>query len=523
MSDDPESIAPLVADSATAVFDRISDAVFALDEEWRFTFLNEQAEHILRQSEAELLGKPIWEAFPGAVGSTFQREYERAMETQEAVTFEEFYQPLDTWFEVRAYPSENGLSVYFRDISARAERERELRKRKRALRQAYEIVADPDRTFSEQVDALLTTVRDVIGTDYATLSRVREDADEYIFETIDIPDGVELQEGDVVSLSLLPNCATVVRTGQTLVLEDVAAEAPELVDPEFGIACYLGAPITANGEVYGTFCFYGTEARSEAFSEWDVTFVELLSNWVSYELERKQREHDLEASNERLEQFAYTVSHDLQEPLRMVSSYLSLIEQRYEDEFDEEGREFLEFALDGADRMREMIDALLTYSRVETQGQEFEPVDLDDVLEDVLDDLHLQLEENDASVSTESLPRVQGDDDQLRQVFQNLVENAITYCGDEPPRIHVTVERDDGTCVVSVRDEGIGIDPAETDRIFEIFERLHSVEEHDGTGIGLALCRRIVDRHDGEIWVESQPGRGSTFSFTLPSADAADD
>ncbi|WP_306056500.1 sensor histidine kinase [Natronococcus wangiae] len=523
MSDRSELSAPLTAETAADVYDRISDAVFALDEEWRFTYLNERAEDMLRRSEEELLGRNVWEAFPGAAGSTFQREYERAMETQEAVSFEEFYEPLDAWLEVRAYPSENGLSVYFRDITARVERENELRRRERALRRTYEIVADPDRTFPEQVDALLETVRDAVGTDYATLSRVHEDADEYIFEKIAVPEGVDLREGDAVSLSVLPNCATVVRTERTLVLEDVAAEAPELVDPEFGIACYLGAPVTVDGEVYGTFCFYGTEARSEAFTKWDVTFVELLSNWVSYELERERRERELEASNERLEQFAYTVSHDLQEPLRMVSSYLQLIERRYEDEFDEDGREFLAYAVDGADRMGEMIDALLAYSRIETQGQEFEPVDLDAVIEDVLDDLQLQLRETDAAVSAESLPRVEGDRDQLRQVFQNLVENAIVYCGDEPPEIEIVAERDDERCVISVSDDGIGIDPDETDRIFEIFERLHGQEEHDGTGIGLALCERIVERHGGEIRVDSEPGGGSTFSFTLPAADATDE
>ena len=232
--------------------------------------------------------------------------------------------------------------------------------------------------------------------------------------------------------------------------------------------------------------------------------------------ERRRYQKQLEESNERLEQFAYAASHDLQEPLRMVSSYLSLVERRYGDELDADAQEFLEFAVDGADRMRDMIDGLLEYSRVETRGDPFEPVDLDDVLADVREDVKMRIEETGAEITSADLPTVQGDVTQLRQVFQNLLRNALEYSGDGPPRVHVDSERDGDEWVVAVEDEGIGIDPADADRVFEVFQRLHSREEHEGTGIGLALCRRIVERHGGEIWVESTPGEGSTFYFTLP-------
>jgi PAS domain S-box-containing protein len=232
----------------------------------------------------------------------------------------------------------------------------------------------------------------------------------------------------------------------------------------------------------------------------------------------KKRTRQLEQSNERLEQFAYAVSHDLQEPLRMVTSYLQLVESRYRDELDEDGREFIEFAVDGAERMREMIDSLLEYSRVETQGEPFEPIELESVLEDVTEDLQLQIEETGAEVTTDELPRVKGDTSQVRQVFQNLLSNAITYSGDTVPRIHIGAARRDREWVLSVRDNGIGIAPDDQERIFSVFERLHTDEEYDGTGVGLALCERIVERHGGEIWVNSEPGEGSTFSFTLSAA-----
>ncbi|WP_226042441.1 ATP-binding protein [Natrinema sp. DC36] len=240
------------------------------------------------------------------------------------------------------------------------------------------------------------------------------------------------------------------------------------------------------------------------------------------ELDLQETIDQLETSNERLEQFAYAASHDLQEPLRMVSSYLRLIENRADEELTEETEEFLEFAVDGADRMRGMINGLLAYSRVETQGEALEPVDLNEVVEDVRDDLEVRITESDADVDIEELPRVAGDEHQLRQVFQNVLSNAIEYSGNEPPRVHISATRNGSMWEVSVRDEGIGIEPDEQDRIFEVFQRLQSRNDHGGSGIGLALCERIVERHGGEIRVDSKPGEGATFSFTLPAEDEHD-
>jgi len=206
----------------------------------------------------------------------------------------------------------------------------------------------------------------------------------------------------------------------------------------------------------------------------------------------------------------------------MVSSYLQLVESRYADELDEDGREFIEFAIDGADRMREMIEGLLQYSRVDTRGNPFESVDLDEVFSDVRQDLEVKVRETDADVTVGDLPRVHGDASQLNQVFQNLFSNALEYSGDEPPRVHVDAERAGDRWIVSVGDEGIGIDPADAERVFEVFQSLHGHEEA-GTGIGLALVKRIVERHDGDIWVDSAPGEGATFSFTLPAADETDE
>ncbi|GAB3030477.1 sensor histidine kinase [Natronobiforma cellulositropha] len=228
---------------------------------------------------------------------------------------------------------------------------------------------------------------------------------------------------------------------------------------------------------------------------------------------------ELEASNERLEQFAYAASHDLQEPLRMVSSYLGLLERQYGDDLDETALEYVAFAVDGAERMREMVDALLEYSRVETRGNAFEPVDLETLLADVRKDLELSIHASEAALTVDDLPHVYGDARQLRQVFQNLLSNAISYSGDAPPRVRVSAEPEDSMWTVSVSDAGVGIDPEAHERVFGVFERLHTQEEQPGTGIGLALCKRVVERHGGTIWLESIPGEGTTVSFTLPAAD----
>ncbi|WP_459194492.1 PAS domain S-box protein [Halosimplex sp. J119] len=235
--------------------------------------------------------------------------------------------------------------------------------------------------------------------------------------------------------------------------------------------------------------------------------------------ERREYEQMLEESNERLEQFAYAASHDLQEPLRMVSSYLQLIERRYEDELDEEGEEFIAYAVDGADRMREMIDGLLQYSRVETRGDPFEPVALDAVVAEAREDLGMKIAETNAEIAVADLPQVEGDPGQLRQVFQNLLDNAIEYSGEGRPRVEVSAERAGDWWEISVSDEGIGIDPDDADRAFEVFQSLHDRSSYDGTGIGLALCERVIERHGGDIWVDSRPGEGATFSFTLPAPE----
>jgi light-regulated signal transduction histidine kinase (bacteriophytochrome) len=228
------------------------------------------------------------------------------------------------------------------------------------------------------------------------------------------------------------------------------------------------------------------------------------------------RSQELARSNAELEQFAYVASHDLQEPLRMVASYMQLLEARYKEKLDSDAREFIGFAVDGAKRMRVLIDDLLAYSRVATRGQPFQPTDCQKVLKTVLGNLGMAIQESSAHITHDPLPTVMGDSTQLAQLFQNLISNAIKFRRDAVPEVHLHAEPRGSLWCISVKDNGIGIEPNHFARIFQLFQRLHSRGTYPGTGIGLAICKKIVERHGGSIWVESQPGQGTTFFFTIP-------
>jgi len=241
--------------------------------------------------------------------------------------------------------------------------------------------------------------------------------------------------------------------------------------------------------------------------------------------ERKQMEErlkqitdEMQRSNTELEQFAYVISHDLQEPLRMVSSYTQLLAKRYSNKLDADADEFIAYAVNGAKRMQTLLHDLLDYSRVGTRGKPFSLVNCEHIVEQAMANLKIAIEECGASVSYDVLPTIMGDEGQLVRLFQNLISNAIKFRREEAPQVNISAQRRNNTVTFSVKDNGIGIDPQHSQSIFEIFRRLHTSEEYQGTGMGLAICKKIVERHGGHISVQSQPGQGSTFYFSVDMA-----
>jgi PAS domain S-box-containing protein len=288
----------------------------------------------------------------------------------------------------------------------------------------------------------------------------------------------------------------VIETGE--VFEDIEAHLRAGGEPSY--VQVLKAPVLdARGKVVGTQTIF-----------WDVTARK------QAEQSLEQTAQELARSNRELEQFAYVASHDLQEPLRMIAAYTQLLQRRYKDKLDKDANEFIGYAVDGALRMQKLIQDLLTYSRVGTRTKPFERVRMEDALSAAMANLQIAIAESAAAVTHDPLPRVNGDMVQLVQLFQNLLSNAIKFRGTEPLRIHISAEAREHQWLFAVRDNGIGIDPQYFRRIFIIFQRLHTQQEYPGTGIGLAVCKKIVERHGGRMWVESEPGKGSAFFFTMP-------
>ncbi|MDS0477447.1 ATP-binding protein [Natrinema sp. 1APR25-10V2] len=516
------------------VLDAVHDIFYVLETDGALQRWNESLREVTGYTDAEIASMNAPEFIAdddrGMIDDAMAEGFETGSLQFEAKLLTKAGERIPYEFAASALETPDGepvLAGIGRDVSERKAHERELE----ARAHQQQVVADLGQLALEtdDLDELMheasRQVAAVLDNDYCKVLDLDAGREELLLrQGVGWADGL-VGEETISAVEADSQAAYTLASDRPVVVEDLETETrfsgPDLLrshDVRSGISTIIG-PVSEPWGILGTH-----DTEPETFSEEDVNFVQSVANVLAEAIERQQYQTELEAliadleqSNERLEQFAYAASHDLQEPLRMVSSYLRLLERRYEDALDEEGEEFLAYAVDGADRMREMIDGLLAYSRVETRGDELEPVDLEGVLDDVLADLQLQLEESDAEVTVGSLPRVEGDASQLRQVFQNLLSNAIEYSGDEPPRIHVSAERDGSYWTVSVADEGIGIAPDDQEQIFDVFQRLHSREKHAGAGIGLALCERIIERHGGEIWVDSEPGEGSIFSFTVPA------
>ena len=233
--------------------------------------------------------------------------------------------------------------------------------------------------------------------------------------------------------------------------------------------------------------------------------------------EQKRMENELRRSNIELQQFAYVASHDLQEPLRMVISYLTILERKFGDGLDPEAKEYLDFAVGGGKRMKDLIDDLLEYSRIDTQGKDFVLVDMGSIAEKAIGVLKMFIDENWATIEVDPLPSVMADESQMVQLMQNLLNNAVKFHGKEAPRITISATPGSGEWIFSVKDNGIGLSMEYSDRIFQMFQRLHTTDKFQGTGVGLAIAKKIIERHGGRIWVESEEGKGATFLFTIPT------
>jgi light-regulated signal transduction histidine kinase (bacteriophytochrome) len=334
----------------------------------------------------------------------------------------------------------------------------------------------------------------------------------------------------------------VAQTGQPIIANDLPND-PRFHNPAAAnerLLAIASVPLVVGGKIIGTLDVH-SRANRQAFTEAHIDLLKMLASQAAIAIEHarlyeevkrardeleervQQRTTELVAANQELarsnaelQQFAYVASHDLQEPLRMVVSYTQLLARRYQGKLDAEADEFIAFAVDGAQRMQKLIRALLAYSRVGTQSKPLKPASIQAALDWALANLQMAITDNQAVVTHDTLPTVLADETQLGQLFQNLIDNALKFRNSQPPAIHISAEQKDSQWLFSIRDNGIGLEPQYVERIFVIFQRLHGPTDYPGSGIGLAICKRIVERHGGRIWVESQLGQGATFYFTLP-------
>lgn len=396
------------------------------------------------------------------------------------------------WAEIRGEPRiKDGEVVTLRgavhDITDRKQREH-------VMRELYEITSNRHDSFEDKVHALLELGRRELDTEYGTLSKIR--GDEYVFECVDTDDD-SIQSGDVVPLSAT-NCELVASNKQTIVLDDVERDAPDETDragfTEWGISCYIGAPVFVENDVYGTFCFYDTTANTDKFSEWDKTLVDLMSTWVSGELQQQHVNEQLQAQNEQLNEFAGVVCHDLRNPLNVAEGRLEMAQNEYENEH-------LEIVGRAHDRMNALIDDLLLLARVGEQVGELETVDVADLTTDCWRNVATA----EATFTTEVERKIRADRSRLQQLFENLFRNAIEHGGED---VSVTVgELDEG---FYVEDTGSGI-PEDNQQT--VFEAGHSTEQ-DGTGFGLTIVTQVAQAHGWSIRATDGSKGGARFEIT---------
>ncbi|MDP3472542.1 MAG: PAS domain-containing protein [Algoriphagus sp.] len=480
------------------ILESIGDAFFAVDQEFTVTYWNHMSEKLLRTPREIILGKNLWDVFPGEINKLSHQNYSLAMETGQVIYFEDYYAPINTWFSISIYPSDSGLTVYFKDVTLAKQTEERIRLSNERFERVVEATNDAIWDYQIEEDnlfwgkgfhTLFGYNPEVINPDFEFLiSCIHPDDRQRISSTIQtlMGDGKTRSWNEEYRFKKADGTYAVVMDRATFIRDEV------------------GTPLRAIGAMIDI-----TERKA-----YEQSLQELNS---SLEIQAKE----LAVSNAELEQFAYVASHDLQEPLRMVSSFLSLLERKHKDQLDEKALQYIGFAIDGAVRMRRIILDLLEYSRVGKQNSRLEWVQLPSVVEEIKQLQRKIIQEKKAEIKFEGIETLWTFKPPLLQIMQNLIGNALKYSKpDVAPKICI-LAIDLPTCwQISVSDNGLGIKEEYFDKIFILFQRLHRKEEYEGTGIGLAIVKKIVEGLGGKIWVESEYQKGSIFHFTIAKPTA---
>lgn len=483
------------------ILESIDDAFISLDKNWRVTYWNKKSENIVSMRREEIIGKNFWEVFPQLLGTIYEKSYKKAFATQKSVSFQDYFEQLNVWLDVTAYPSKSGLSIYYKDITNTKKYEYALKasndRFEKSTAATSDAIWDWDleknslyrgegffKSFGHKVPSFINNanVLDIIK------SRVKED------------------EADNVITSLV---------------KAISNPQKQNWKKEYWYK-------KANGD-YAYIMNNGVIIRNESGKA--IRIVGALQDIT----QRKEQEDSLHIlnkklqtqtnalikSNKELEQFAYIASHDLQEPLRMVTSFLTQLEKKYHNELDERGKQYINFAVDGAHRMRNIILDILEYSKLSKNKEEKETINLNTIIEDACKMNNEKIQDTGAIISYANLPSIISCKMPLIQIFHNLIGNALKYQKENtPPIINIKVTEYEKKWLFKIKDNGIGIENEYLEKIFVIFQRLHTKNEYSGNGVGLAIVKKLIENLNGTIWVESELDKGSTFYFTLPKNEA---
>lgn len=493
----------------STIMESITDAFFALDHGWNFTYVNREAERLLSRGRDELIGRNVWTMFPEAVGSTFHEQYHRAVAEGKSASFEEYYPPLGLWFEVHAYPSSEGLSVFFRDISGRKQTENILRQSEEKFAKAFQ-TAPTIMVIASLADGRYMEVNDAFEKALG-------------WQKQEVLGRSSLEMGIWVEQEQRSEVVRTIRGGGTVINREVTLHGKNGETVE---GLYSAVGIELNNEPCLLSLVRDVTARRRAEREVKLLNAELSLRARELEdanceleatveqLESVNRE--LEAANKELEAFGYTVSHDLRSPLANINGLAQVIRDLFGGKLEPQCREFVDDIYRETLRMDRLIDTLLKFSRISRGELSPEAVNLSALAEETARELQARAPQRQASFDIAGDLNAHGDPRLIKIVLDNLLGNAWKYTGmQEEARIEFGAVQQEGKPVFFVRDNGIGFDMADAGRLFLPFERLDAGSPFKGEGIGLATVARIVQRHGGRIWAEGEKGKGATFYFSL--------
>ena len=501
------------------ILDRMGDGVFAVDADWQITYANEPARELLESAMADealddddgtVDGHYLWESIPEAVDTTFYDRYHEALESQEPMSFQEYYEPLGTWFDVRAFPSDSGLSVSLRDITEQRRLEQRRQESLEALQRLYAVSSDRDRSFGRKVDAILRIGTEYLDLDNGFLTRI-EQGTQHVERSVAAHPKLEAGESCPLDEAY---CKRTIELDHLLTVVNAADEGWE-EDPaydRFGLGSYIGGRVETDSELYGTLCFADVDRREEAFTDTQRTFVELLTRWVSYELERQQARTQLRRERDRLEEFASVVSHDLRNPLQTATGRADLLAETVESDHVEPLRRSLS-------RMETLIEDLLTLAREGMKVEAVRSVDLADLAREAWETTDPDGAR--LAVGADRL-RLRADESRLRQLLENLFRNSVEHgsTGSRPesddsvehagPDVTVTVGALPEGRGFYVADDGPGIPEAERGKVFDP----GYTTTESGTGFGLSIVSEIATAHGWTVSATDADGGGARFEVT---------